>query len=103
MNIDAEDVDLGTVMLSRGSTVRVKVLVPNDQTPPRIYASAWTQRPFPYARYINFSGQAEVLLRGLGKGTFRVRAHPMNGGKAHVDEEVTADGENEVLVTLDLR
>ncbi|MCC7172772.1 MAG: hypothetical protein IT459_20150, partial [Planctomycetes bacterium] len=56
-----------------------------------------------YTRSHNSNGEAEVVLRGLGAGEFRVTASRIGEGKSPIDRVVPCDGVNDVILELDLR
>ncbi len=108
VTLTQEELDLGTIALPAGATVRIKLKLKDGEDAPRILASAHCKGPISYSRYINSRGEAEVLLKGLGAGTFELRAGPMRGmgdrggGKA-IQETIESDGRTEIVRELDLR
>ncbi len=102
--------DLGTVTTEAGATVRFRLKVKEGQDPPRIYANAHAKTGFTYTRHVNSRGEAEVLLKGLGAGTFDLHAMPMRGfgtsgvaAKGSLDKTIECDGHTEIVIDLDVR
>jgi hypothetical protein len=85
--------DPGTVATRDGARVKVRVLVPEGQSPPRVMLTVMHAGEPRYARSRLSSGEAEVSVAGLGRGTFDVHAGPFGGTR----------GLSERVVTLDLR
>ena len=96
--------DFGTLQFSEGTLLRIRVVTKGDETPPRIIAMAKRVGEPAYARS-QIAQEQEILVRGLGKGTFHVQAGPMEGGgmAAPLDETIEVDGSSEKTLTLDLR
>lgn len=110
--LGAGETDLGTLSLSAGSTIRLKVAVREGGTVPRLSLWAQTQGPPAYTRSVTTQGgETEVVLRGLGPGRFRVGGAPVmvafstpsQGPAQKIDTTVELDGTNEILLELDLR
>ena len=92
----------------RGTTIRIRLLVEEGQSPPRIFASAHHQGEPRYVRYLNSRGEAEVLLSGLGTGRYKVQAFPMRDmgrpkRSVAIDEEIEVDGKSDLTFELDFR
>jgi hypothetical protein len=76
--------------------------------PPRVNLVARRRGEPDYVRFLNSSGEAELLLTGLGAGTFEVRGHlydgePMVGATFRPLGEVTLDDGGEASLVVDLR
>jgi len=95
-------VDLGTLSLSRGSSLRLVYKVKDGQSPPRVYVWLHALSEPRYVRGTN-SDQAEVVVSGLGAGRYSVTARPQAGGAGAFSEEIEVDGTNTVDRTIDLR
>lgn len=89
--------------LDPGSRLVVRVLVPEDRDPPRIFVSAVRLDEPVYIRTVNSEGEARVVLTGLGPGRFRVLYGPVMASERDREEEVDVDGEHDVELELDLR
>jgi hypothetical protein len=105
-----EDVEVGAGVaelpareLARGASIRVRVLVPADQSTPRIYVHASAIDAPSYYRSVNSRGEALVVLGGLGAGRFKVGLSAVMGQRRQVDHEVDLDGRSELVLDLDLR
>ncbi|MEE8116791.1 MAG: prealbumin-like fold domain-containing protein, partial [Gemmatimonadales bacterium] len=98
--------DLGTVQVSDGSSIKLKILVKPGQDPPRIGLFASSKTGPSYHRGLNSRGEAEVVLKGFGPGTFVVNGGPVMGGmgrKRPIEATIELDGTNQHTLTLDLR
>jgi len=96
--------ELSSIEFRKGSSIRVRVLVPEGTNAPRILLGGRPEGDGPlYQRYLNSNGESEVVLPGFGPGTFRVWYRSMNeAGEMH-DEIVALDGEHDLTFDLDLR
>lgn len=102
------EVGIGTTALPAvpfhtGGAIRVRILTAEGFDPPRIYVHATRVGGATYTRSHNSNGEAEVVLRGLGAGEFRVTASRIGEGKKPLDRVVTCDGVSDVILELDLR
>ncbi|MBK6941618.1 MAG: hypothetical protein IPH13_15685 [Planctomycetes bacterium] len=102
------DVGVGTTSLPAvpfrtGGAIRVRILTAEGFDPPRIYVHATRVGGAAYTRSHNSNGEAEVVLRGLGAGEFRVTASRIGEGKKPIDRIVPCDGVNDVILDFDLR
>lgn len=102
------DVGAGTTSLPAepfrtGGAIRVRILTAEGFDPPRIYVHATRVGGAAYTRSHNSNGEAEVVLRGLGAGEFRVTASRIGEGKKPIDRIVPCDGVNDVILDFDLR
>jgi hypothetical protein len=95
--------DLGRAATEDGSTIRVRILVPEGQSAPRIALVAWRTGEPVYSRGLNSAGESDVVLSGLGPGTFRVSAMAVMGNVKRLEQDVTLDGVETRELTLDLR
>ena len=108
VTLTGDRTDLGTINASKGATVRIKLKIKEGEDAPRIYASAYCKGPIAHSRYVNSRGELEVLLRGLGVGTYELRASPMRGmggggARTALHETIESDGATEIVRELDLR
>ncbi len=102
--------NLGRFPTRVGSSIRLRVLVKPRQVAPRMVLSASSVQEPLYHRSVNPTGGAEVVLRGLGAGTFRVYAgatmsivRPGMKMPKRLRETIELDGTNEHVLTFDLR
>lgn len=110
VTLGAGKTDVGTVTLPEGATVRIRLKIKEGEDAPRVFASAHCKSPVMYTRYINSNGEKEVLLKGLGAGTFELRASSMRGfgssgagGGKPLKETIECDGRTEIVRELDMR
>jgi hypothetical protein len=104
VDIPASGLDLGTVAPSRGSTLRVRLLVREGEAPPDW--SAWARRlgEPAYTRSVRTSGEEELVVPGLGPGRFEVvSSHTLGSSLGFLKEVVEVDGIGDVARTIDLR
>jgi hypothetical protein len=103
--LGAGDADLGGATLSEGSRVRVKVLVKEGTSVPRISVYAMREDAPKYGRQTSSNGEETAVLPGLGRGRFRIVATSMMGtaGKQGLNEIHEVDGVHDLELTLDLR
>jgi len=94
---------LPTAEFERGSTVRVRVLVPDGIVTPRIYVSARPQAAPIYDRGQSSAGEDMVLLRGLGAGRYTIKMSSHAPYKNYADRELVLDGVTDAEIELDLR
>ena len=100
---EENSVDLGTHSFDAGSSLRIRFLVKEGQSPPRMHVSATKVGDPAYWRNAGGAGET-VVLRGLGKGTFQIFAGSYGGAAgARIKEKITFDGKNDVERTIDLR
>ena len=102
VEVSEAGVDLGTLSLSRGSSLRLVYKIKDGQSPPRVYVWLHALSEPRYVRGTN-SDQAEVVVSGLGAGRYSVRARPQAGGAGAFAEEIEVDGTSMVERTIDLR
>jgi hypothetical protein len=95
--------ELPTVELARGSSVRVRILVPEDQSTPRLGLFASSLDALDYGRGMNSDGEEVAVLSGLGPGRFTVNFSSVMGREASVEKIVELDGVNDVELECDLR
>jgi hypothetical protein len=104
VDIPASGRDLGTVAPSRGSTLRVRLLVREGEAPPDW--SAWARRlgEPAYTRSVRTSGEEELDVPGLGPGRFEVvSSHTLGSSLGFLKEVVEVDGVGDLERTIDLR
>lgn len=94
---------LPPLALEAGSSVRVRLLVPEGQAPPRIGLFASHLGEPEYGRGMNSRGEAVAVLAGLGPGRFRVSYGKVMGSSRSTEREVALDGSSDVELELDLR
>lgn len=103
VEVPAGVLELPAAVFPSGASLRVRILAGAGAAAPRIYVSAESEGDPRYFRDVNSSGEAEVIVRGLGRDRFRVRAGRIGGGGRQLEESVECDGVADVVVTLDLR
>jgi len=86
-----------------GSTLRVRVLVPEGQDVPRIYAGARKLDEPVIHRLLNSEGETVVLLPGLDAGRYAVTLSTIMELGQHPSQELEVDGVTDVELELDLR
>lgn len=96
-------VDLGTLELSRGASLRFRVLVPSGEAPPALTISAQALAAPRYQRSCRSAPGAPLVLGGLGPGAFRVTAWDQATGARLWSREIETDGETATEVVIDLR
>lgn len=106
----AQETDLGELEASEGARIRVRVLVREGATPPRIAIRAVAEGKPTYERSKETQKPLlDAVLTGLGTGRFRVTAWPVGDGVRadgpRLDQtvEVNQDAEDETVLDLDLR
>lgn len=102
------EVGAGTTLLPAtplqpGAAIHLRILTIEGIDPTRIDVIASRVGGVFYTRFDHSSGQAEVVLRGLGAGEFRVTATRIGEGKDPPVRVVPCDGVNDVILELDLR
>jgi hypothetical protein len=95
--------ELPPVVFEPGSSVRVRLLLPAGQDPPRIALVARSAAAPEYVRQLTSRGEREVVLSGLGPGRFRVSYATLASWGAGETREIDCDGTSEVALELDLR
>jgi hypothetical protein len=96
--------DLGAARLSRGATVRVRILVADGQTAPPLVLNAWREESPAYGSVANSRGEDVVLLQGLGPGRYELFAGSMHTAlKQVIRETLVVEGDETHERTLDLR
>jgi hypothetical protein len=95
--------DLGDLKLPEGATVRLKIVAREGQEIPRVDVSASPLDKPTYWRSGGSRGAAEVLLKGLGPGKFKIDVRAGGFGVAPTTYEVTSTGSGEIPLTHDLR
>ncbi len=97
--------DLGRAALLKGASVRVRVLVPDGQSPPRLTLLASYAGPPAYVRSMDGRGESVVMLGGLGPGrcTFSVGGIMEAPGAASQEEILDVAGDEVIERTIDLR
>jgi hypothetical protein len=91
------------VQLEAGSSVRVRIRVPEGQSFPRIAVFASRLDLPEYGRDLNSGGEEVAVLPGIGPGRFRLRFAPIMGGVEWSERELVLDGTCDVDLELDLR
>ena len=104
VTIDADGLDLGDLPVTRGSALRVHALTATGAAAPRIWVQARRRESPPFDRFVNSTGEAEVVLAGFAPGTYDVRllviaSHPATS----VTKVVEIDGRSDATIDLDLR
>ncbi len=103
-NVAAEGVTtLASAAFDRGSAVRVRLIVDGGEAAPRISVSALHTGVPAYFRRLNSGGESEVVLAGLGPGSFRVSASSITGSRTIPERELELDGRSEIALDFDLR
>ncbi len=103
--VGEDGADLGRIALSRGSSIRVRARVAEGTSAPRLSIWAWHGEEPAYVRGLNSDGATEVLLSGLGAGTFTLTIGAIVGGPsdARLRREITVDGAEGTVVDIDWR
>ncbi len=91
------------VAFERGSSIRLRVLVPTGQDPPRVYLGATHSGAIEYRRTLNSGGEALVELPGLGPGAFRLHYGSITDLTNIRTLDLDLDGESPFELELDLR
>ncbi len=92
-----------TVEFRTGSALRVRVLVPEGQDPPRLYVSARSEGGPDHYRDLNSRGEAEVVLAGLAAGRYAVSYGQIMNLRTRHSEVLEFDGLSDQTLELDLR
>jgi hypothetical protein len=95
--------ELQPVEFVRGSSVRVRILVPKDQSTPRIGVFASSLDEPEYGRGMNSDGEEVAVLSGLASGRFKLSFSSVMGREASVEREVELDGVHDLELEYDLR
>ncbi len=98
--------DLGTIALSKGATLTVRLLKGVQPLPSQPCVSATLVGPMPY-RASGYKVEAgdppRIVLGGLGRGTFKVTVSQLYVRDGDLAErEVVCDGENDVTLDIQL-
>ena len=101
--IGAGTTKLNEPSFNMGCSVRVRVLVEENEAVPRIYVSAMRQEQPVYLRDINSRGEKDVVLSGLGAGSFEVRAYGNKDRSEVIRRIIELDGVNDIHLELDMR
>lgn len=101
--VKAGDTDLGELPMTKGATVRIRVLVNKPFAVPRIYAFAWALGAPKYNCSINSGGEELVELTGLLPGKYRLTFGSNAGMSAARNDETVEIGPDGLDRTLDLR
>jgi hypothetical protein len=94
---------LPAASFKRGAALRVRLLTTAGFDPPRVFVYATRTGQPSYARGFTSSGEAEVVVPGLGAGEFQVSASSMSNRSKAIDRKITCDGTNDVTFDFDLR
>lgn len=101
--IGGEDLDLGPLTFSRGSSVRIRLLVKEGQDAPRVSVWASPAAEPRCSRGVNSNGEKEFVLRGLGPGRHEIQAMPVMGTPSPIPRRtVDVDGAETTEVTIDV-
>ena len=104
VKVGTDDLDLGTVRLATGRSLRLHILVKDGEAPPSVSAFATRDGEPGYMRGTTSRGAANVVVPGLGAGKFSVYVHyAMGTGRPLLREVVEVDGIRDVERTIDLR
>ncbi len=91
--------DLGELKPRRGSSVRLRIAVPEGQVAPRLTVTAVRLDPPRYTLSVQSNGEAEIVIPGLGAGRFEVTARqPSNPSETTLRRVVETDGERDVVI-----
>jgi hypothetical protein len=86
----------------RGSSLRVRLVNVKDDDPPRIYVGAEHESEPMHVRSLNSSRENPVVLKGIGKGTYRVRIGVGIGiGSPRQERTIEFDGTTDVDIEVD--
>jgi hypothetical protein len=94
--------DLGEIRFEAGSCLRVR-FEPMDEEAPRYWVVATHQDAPSYDRWVKWEGEKNVLLTGLGAGTFRVWVKLPHRPETLAETTIWVDGRNDAEVVFDLR
>lgn len=95
--------ELGALRLGGGASVRVKVLVKDGQVAPGLDITARSKFEPDHWRQVHSRGDAEVVVRGLGKGAYKFTVMSLSNDKTYLTKTIESDGVGETTVTADLR
>jgi RNA polymerase sigma-70 factor (ECF subfamily) len=85
-----------------GCSLRVRLLNVRNDDPPRIYVSAEHESEPMHMRSINSGRENPVVLKGIGKGTYRVRVNVGIGTNwSPQDRTIEFDGTTDVEIEVD--
>lgn len=90
--------EVPTARLSEGATLTVEIDVPKRESAPRLAVLAISVDGPIIRRSLSSRGEASVLLRGLGAGTFRVRVGSVKSLAEGADFEVELDGADGAVI-----
>jgi hypothetical protein len=98
--------DLGAPPFVVGSSLRVRSSAPAGASAPRIFLSATSDEHGPdgrplYNRQLNSRGETEVVLGGLGAGTFQVMAGLIASPGGRPVRSVTLDGTRDEVIEVE--
>jgi hypothetical protein len=95
--------DLGDLKLPEGAAVRVKIVTREGQQAPRVDVSATPIEKPTYRRSGGSRGTAEVLLKGLGPGKFKVEVRAGDFRAAPAVYEIDSTGSGEIALTHEVK
>jgi len=99
--------ELETPQFTAGSAVRVVIRPQTGASAPRVFMSAFSDELGPdgktlYNRQLNSRGEAEVVLAGLGAGSFQVRVGTLDIHELVPSRTITLDGTRDEVIEVDL-
>jgi hypothetical protein len=94
---------LGTIRLEEGASVRLDIRLPEGSSAPQLFVNAKALGGLFHMRGFNYFGKGECLLRGLGKGPYRITVTSGDSMTVLLDRQVESDGAGEIPLSLDLR
>ncbi|NJN14103.1 MAG: hypothetical protein HC813_00060 [Planctomycetes bacterium] len=101
--LDNLEEDLGLLALSRGSSLRVRLLLRGGLLPPELIVSAQAETTPRYQRSLRMAAQEEALLPGLGAGRFRVTVWNRFTGQRLTSSLLAVDGIHDATLDVNLR
>jgi hypothetical protein len=96
--------DLGTIEVSRGSSLEVRVTLSPGHDPRALFFRARRESWPAYQREASFSSGSDGILRGLGAGSWNVSVMPSHDITRPMHETlVEVDGVHDQVLDVDLR
>jgi hypothetical protein len=105
VKIDPRGLDLGVLKPGGGAEVRIHCLLPAGRSPPPLVVTAIAATHPSYQRRVSFCGEDEIILRGLGPGSFRLFIQTANAPVQQPCEmeSIDSDGRTPIDLLFDLR
>jgi RNA polymerase sigma-70 factor (ECF subfamily) len=103
VNLTNGKTDLGTIRLEDGASVRFNMKLAPGAAPPNLFIHAWPLGAPGHHRGLNSLGRGDLVLRGLGKGPYRITAYPPGSSTPLLHTRIDSEGFGETVLDLDLR